>query len=285
MTKEQCDKEIVGKIFTDSKNVANIRASIAKLCGDTNMCTKEINDYVAAAGERVGAIAAIAISSIGVDAMELKRSLKTGDYGDDFQELKRLLLAKGYSTSDDDTFGFYTMRMVMRFQKDFGLTQDGSVGPATWALLNSQSSMLSTPWMKSMEANIGQSFITDGTPTAFNREVFSHTDITLKDRMLSGCAAGVCWALETNGFLSTHDASAISYKGFGIPCDLVYGCFVVLEHLTGDLKGHNHVAFFVSQRGNVITLLGANQNHTLGFEDFNLDLHKIVYSGIPVKAA
>lgn len=122
--------------------------------------------------------------------------------------------------------------------------------------------MNETPWLDWMRSHIGESFATGQTPTDFNRMVFSHTDCPLGDQMLAGCAATVCAALELTGFKSTHRADAISYADYGDPCELKYGCIVVIEHQTG-----NHHVTFCDQQGEIdpsqFQCLGGNQSHSL----------------------
>ena len=116
------------------------------------------------------------------------------------------------------------------------------------------------PWMDWMRSHIGEAEVTGETATAFDKEVFSHTtdDEPINDGIMqAGCAATACAALEETGFKSTHDASAISFKEYGTPCQLQRDCIVVFEWDNG---GH-HVAFcdhIVDD--NLVACLGGNQN-------------------------
>ncbi len=271
LDKATWDKERVGQLCTDSKNVANLKAAILKMCGDTGMCTQEVMDYVESATARVGVVAAIAMTAKGGSKM---KTLKIGDSGEEFQELRKLLLLSGFSTADEDSFQQYTFNMVSAFQKEIGLKQDGIVGPKTWELLGAKTVdvSLKSPWMKSMISKIGEPFKTGSPPTAFNREVFSHTDIKLKDVMLSGCSATVCWALEINGFKSTHDAWAESYKNYGVPCDLIPGAIVLIRHNTG----RHHVTccyelISLVKNYEAGKFLGGNQNGKLQISTYSFD--------------
>jgi hypothetical protein len=61
--------------------------------------------------------------------------LKKGAKGEQVKTLQRLLLSLGYSLEGygaDGSFGAATERAVKAFQKNTGLTADGSVGQATW---------------------------------------------------------------------------------------------------------------------------------------------------------
>lgn len=62
------------------------------------------------------------------------RILKKGMKGDDVAELKRLLIAHGYTagiSAENDNFGANTKKMVKAFQMDAGLTVDGIAGKKT----------------------------------------------------------------------------------------------------------------------------------------------------------
>lgn len=137
-------------------------------------------------------------------------------------------------------------------------------------------------WMTWMTSHFGEPFKTGLPPTEFNRMVFSHTDCPLDDEMLPGCAATVCAALELSGYKSTHDASAISFAEYGNECKPFRGAIIVLEHLSGPLKGHYHVGFFVNIDDRTITLLGGNQDHQLCVKSFPLREYKIAASRWPV---
>ena len=66
-----------------------------------------------------------------------RRDLKKGCNGDNVVELKKLLIAHGYSegitvnTKNSKHFGSSTKKLVKQFQKDYGLTIDGIAGRKT----------------------------------------------------------------------------------------------------------------------------------------------------------
>jgi peptidoglycan hydrolase-like protein with peptidoglycan-binding domain len=62
-------------------------------------------------------------------------SVHLGDTGSGVKEIQTRLVAHGYQVATDGQFGPQTQAAVMRFQKNKGLTQDGIVGPITWAKL------------------------------------------------------------------------------------------------------------------------------------------------------
>lgn len=71
--------------------------------------------------------------------VEVKVSvLKKGAKGSQVKALQALLIGYGYSCGSygaDGSFGGATDKAVRAYQKDNGLTVDGSVGPKTWAML------------------------------------------------------------------------------------------------------------------------------------------------------
>ena len=75
--------------------------------------------------------------------MPLMRDLSFGATGADVLAVKERLLALGYYGSGitalkRDSFGADTRRAVVAFQAASGLTQDGIVGPLTYAALFSE---------------------------------------------------------------------------------------------------------------------------------------------------
>lgn len=59
------------------------------------------------------------------------RTLRSGDAGEDVEELQLDLRRLGYAVLVTGTFGPITERLVCDFQRDHGLTTDGIYGPAT----------------------------------------------------------------------------------------------------------------------------------------------------------
>lgn len=62
--------------------------------------------------------------------------VKKGDSGDGVKKIQYALKSQGYAVSVDGKFGAQTDTAVRAFQKKNGLTQDGVVGPVTWAKLS-----------------------------------------------------------------------------------------------------------------------------------------------------
>ena len=76
-------------------------------------------------------------------------SVHLGDTGSGVEQIQTRLVAHGYQVAIDGQFGQQTQQAVMRFQKNKGLTQDGIVGPITWAKLQAPPSSSSSSTTKS----------------------------------------------------------------------------------------------------------------------------------------
>lgn len=115
-------------------------------------------------------------------------------------------------------------------------------------------------WMDWMRKHIGEVEQTGAPATAFDKEVFSHTDYGPLSVMDAGCAATACAALEETGYLSPHNASAISFKDYGTACELKPGCIVVFQWASGN----HHVTFCDDIiDANYVKCLGGNQSSHL----------------------
>ncbi|MGL5616440.1 MAG: peptidoglycan-binding protein [Sarcina sp.] len=71
--------------------------------------------------------------------------LKLGSKGAEVRNLQERLISRGYSVGPygaDGDFGQGTHDAVVRFQRDSGLGADGVVGPATWAALGTNNTLL-----------------------------------------------------------------------------------------------------------------------------------------------
>jgi hypothetical protein len=127
--------------------------------------------------------------------------------------------------------------------------------------------MNDTPWMDWLTSHVGEVEQTGSLATEFDREIYSHTDFgSLKGIMEPGCAATACAALEETGFTSPHSAAAISFKDYGTPCDLSFGCIVVFEWENGE----NHVSFCndLGDDDTIVICLGGNQAHEVKNSSF-----------------
>lgn len=126
--------------------------------------------------------------------------------------------------------------------------------------------------------NIGQAEISGGVANSFITDTFNYT--TLKNHPLSlsdetaWCAALTCAALEKNGYLSTHSASAASYDTYGETSELVYGAIITLKRDGGSGR---HVTFYVDTASTGhLYCIGGNQRNALRMSTYNMsDLRAI----------
>lgn len=65
--------------------------------------------------------------------------LRKGDKSDIVEFLQNRLLEEGYYLETDGDFGDETENALKKFQRDWGIEQDGVCGPVTWGTI------LSTP--------------------------------------------------------------------------------------------------------------------------------------------
>ena len=65
--------------------------------------------------------------------------IEEGSTGSYVRDLQKKLTDLGYKVGGvDSIFGPNTKEAVMNFQRDYGLSVDGQVGPKTWAKLNEE---------------------------------------------------------------------------------------------------------------------------------------------------
>ncbi len=118
-----------------------------------------------------------------------------------------------------------------------------------------------TPWLDWLLEYKGQYQKTGGKPSPFVESIFKHTTFgPLHGVTPACCAATLCAALEESGLKSTHSAAAISYKNFGIGCELKPGAILVFEWSIG--KHHVTVCDHIVDQDNVMCI-GGNQGDFL----------------------
>lgn len=94
-------------------------------------------------------------------------------------------------------------------------------------------------------------------------DYFEATRYRAKDDAVPWCAAFVCFCLEQVGVRSTRSARAADYAHYGSPCELKPGAIVVFGKADHDAGGSGHVAFFESEQGDLVSVLGGNQNNAV----------------------
>ena len=66
----------------------------------------------------------------------VRPTLSLGSTGEDVKDLQKVLNGTVADLAVDGVFGKQTQEAVMAFQKQYGLTIDGIVGPKTWAIVD-----------------------------------------------------------------------------------------------------------------------------------------------------
>jgi uncharacterized protein (TIGR02594 family) len=89
----------------------------------------------------------------------------------------------------------------------------------------------------------------------------------IKDDETPWCSAFVGACLEEAGIVSSRYESAKSYLAWGIPCNLIYGCVLVLTR-SGGSGYHVGYAVGIDADGNVQVLSG-NQSDSVSIASFN----------------
>jgi peptidoglycan hydrolase-like protein with peptidoglycan-binding domain len=79
------------------------------------------------------------ITWLNIDEADLSNpTIKKGSTGNPVRRAQKRLTLGGYDTGGvDGIFGARTEAAVKRFQRDYGLIQDGIVGPQTWDKIDS----------------------------------------------------------------------------------------------------------------------------------------------------
>lgn len=134
LKKALSDKGYVGLTFTNGNFLSSTRAIVKKFQKDNGLTADGV----------VGQKTVEALDCIWKDETSgsyiFTRELKYGCKGEDVKELKKALLAKGYSglTLTNGNFYSTTRAIVKKFQKDNGLTVDGYVGANTYQALGAK---------------------------------------------------------------------------------------------------------------------------------------------------
>lgn len=211
--------------------------------------------------------------------------IKKGMMGLEVKNLQSNLNKLGAKLVIDGDFGGQTEAAVIKFQSEHNLKVDGVVGPYTQAAITQAlvgqvypAPMGDMPWMDWMRANIGEHEIAGSKHNPFIVSMFKYTTYKTDSDETPWCAACVCTALEENGCKSTRDASAISYAHYGLPCDLVPGCIVVIRRADGG----NHVTFCDHViDGKSFAGLGGNQSDSIKISTYARS--KIIATRWPIK--
>lgn len=122
---------------------------------------------------------------------DLTGSLKRGHKGDYVKLLQQMLLDLGYKIAVDGDFGAGTERVVIQFQKDNKLIQDGIVGVHTWQILSERTHNSTKTDPTPKNTSIDRTFFFDNIKklklkTSFNQKQIDGMNTILKGWEASG---------------------------------------------------------------------------------------------------
>lgn len=116
-----------------------------------------------------------------------------------------------------------------------------------------------TPWITLAKREIGVTEVPGERSNARIEEYHKAVGLFVHDDV-PWCSAFVGWCLERSGYKSTKNALARSYLKWGFPMERPeYGCVVVFWRKTPQ-SASGHVGFFLADMGDMILVLGGNQN-------------------------
>lgn len=90
----------------------------------------------------------------------------------------------------------------------------------------------------------------------------------VKDDETAWCASFVGYCLETAGFTSTKKLNARSYLEYGIPTTKPEVGDIVVFWRGSKTSWQGHVAFFIRQEGDNVSVLGGNQSNMVNISHY-----------------
>ncbi|MBZ5617606.1 MAG: TIGR02594 family protein [Acidobacteriia bacterium] len=225
--------------------------------------------------------------------------LEKGDRGPDVTRLQVILnheLVPSPHLKEDGDFGQKTYDGVVRFQKQWGLTPDGKVGPLTWTSLGQRFAKPKSPiplpsghpnetgsWLEIAKHELGVH--ENSLPGRDNKRIVEyHSTTTLKatDDETPWCSSFVNWVMIKSGHSGTNSAAAKSWLKWGSELsNPSEGAVTVIKRkgassdkATGSATGF-HVAFYISPTKDTIRLLGGNQSDQVKYSNFNLAKYEV----------
>lgn len=138
------------------------------------------------------------------------------------------------------------------------------------------------PWLLIAEKEIGQHEIKGGENPRII-EYDATTTLAAKEDETPWCSSFVNWCLKQAGIHGTNSAAAKSWLDWGMALNNPQeGCICVIhqkakgkDSLTGSSSGY-HVAFWLSDDGKYVSLLGGNQSDSVKVSNFNLASYEIL---------
>ena len=179
--------------------------------------------------------------------------LALGDQGDSVQQIQKLLNKYGYLSSANITgyFGEVTEGAVKRFQKDNGLSSDGSVGVMTMAKLTGSSAKSATGSSGSSGSGVN-ALISIAKSKLGSRYVYGAKGANSFD-----CTGFVYWCLNQAGVKQSYTTSA-GWRNIGRYTkitkfnDLKAGDIIVVNGHVGIVAGGGTVIDASSSHGKVV---------------------------------
>lgn len=143
------------------------------------------------------------------------------------------------------------------------------------------------PWHTLQVSLLGmKELLPDGKVNPIVTEMFSYTTYPTKANE-AWCAADQCYVLAKTGYKNPRTALATGFNKYGVACELKKGAIVVIQHLTGSMKGRYHVTQFshwVDEANGIAACIGGNQNNSVCYVNYDLKTkEKVVACRWPVK--
>jgi uncharacterized protein (TIGR02594 family) len=125
---------------------------------------------------------------------------------------------------------------------------------------------MKAPWLVEAQHDLGMKELVAGELNPNVRAMFHHTDFPMDmvNKRTPWCAAAVCAWLERAGVRSPRTARAVNFARYGTAIDLEHalpGDIVVFGKVDPDAGGSGHVALFWQRRGELVDVIGGNQNN------------------------
>lgn len=127
--------------------------------------------------------------------------------------------------------------------------------------------MTKAPWLTEAQHDLGMRELIAGELNPNVRAMFTRATNyppELVNKKTPWCAAAVCAWLERAGYRSPRSARAADFARYGTAVELEHaraGDIVVFGKADPDAGGSGHVALFWQRRGELVDVLGANQNN------------------------
>lgn len=173
------------------------------------------------------------------------------------------------STEVDDNFDDKTVKVTQAFQSERGLTNDGSVGPATWLRLTSDLERLPVglrehPWISHAIHEIGTSEIPGRQSSEPRIGEYQKATNGQSDDDVPWCSSFAAWVMQQAGIgIDKVTAVASSWREWGVEDNQqTFGSVIVLKQKSKALDKNGsgaHVGFLLQCINGRYFVLGGNQ--------------------------